>query len=686
MRGAAILFAIACSSAPSAPAPPRTTSQPTDAIPDAAPIAQPLAATDVIDVTADSATACAQRADKGVLCWGRGFGPTPQVLAEASGATSLAIDDGGSVCFVVDGSLRCRTPRGASIPMRPYTEANVASVTIGGAMSCLVTTAGEVRCWGSEVDRPDGEWGVPQVVPGVTAAGPVAIGWAFACAVERDRSIRCWGDSGDHRSGGGTRDKKPPTTVGDLAHVKQIVAGSYFACALQDGASVKCWGMWPGSLGRQPPVDPVLVPTAVPELRGAAKLVAANDTLCGVFETGKLVCVGEDYSPKRDGAFPTSDTLALGHRFACVVGTDHRVRCWGYRGEGRLGDGFDLSQPTPVVVDVGAGTLALGYATCSVTDGRATCFGRTGHISDFEQSSDLASLAPAPSFVCALHTDHHVTCAGGSNRGGLGKLLKVGSVRANKYMGPVRVPRVDDTIQLAVGSYFACALSSHGKVQCWGDSGWGKLGRGKMRATDPSPAPVVGLADIVEIRAGEAGACARSKAGAVWCWGGRGLTNQLHGTSRPVRMKGVPTAIGLAVGMHHACVVVKDGNVWCWGFEAEERVLRVPARVDGVSNANAIAAAHMTTCAITGGKVRCWGANDRGQTGSETRGAAGRIRSQSPAEVSGITDATEIAVGTLHACARVASGEVRCWGYAGDGGLGPRAPAERVDPIEVRVP
>ena len=66
------------------------------------------------------------------------------------------------------------------------------------------------------------------------------------------------------------------------------------------------------------------------------------------------------------------------------------------------------------------------------------------------------------------------------------------------------------------------------------------------------------------------------------------------------------------------------------------------------------------TCGTTvEGGVLCWGRNDLGQLGDGT----GVDSTNTPLAVSGLSDGVEfLSAGTTHACARMQTGEVECWG------------------------
>ena len=95
---------------------------------------------------------------------------------------------------------------------------------------------------------------------------------------------------------------------------------------------------------------------------------------------------------------------------------------------------------------------------------------------------------------------------------------------------------------------------------------------------------------------------------------------------------------------------------------------------DGCCRASAVAAGGEFGCALVDdGRVRCWGANDRGQLGDGST-----IFRPVPGDVVGLPSAparaVALATGWAHACAVVApGGQVWCWGDNTTGELGPGA-------------
>jgi len=86
------------------------------------------------------------------------------------------------------------------------------------------------------------------------------------------------------------------------------------------------------------------------------------------------------------------------------------------------------------------------------------------------------------------------------------------------------------------------------------------------------------------------------------------------------------------------------------------------------------------TCVLTrSGAVHCWG---RGRSGPHGVGA--QAGPYAPSPVPGLEDgASELAVGSLHACARLGAAEVVCWGSNGYGELGDGTTEPRSEPVSV---
>lgn len=189
------------------------------------------------------------------------------------------------------------------------------------------------------------------------------------------------------------------------------------------------------------------------------------------------------------------------------------------------------------------------------------------------------------------------------------------------------------------------------------------------------------------ISAGFAHTCALLEDGAVRCWGANEHGQLGDGTTQdraaPVEVRLPGPASAVAAGYVHSCAAV-SGDVYCWGDDSVGELGAAsrtdptrPAIVPGISGVTALSAGggenagtprtyYGHTCALAGGSVWCWGADESGQLGD------GQFPTSrpAPAPVGGLgSGATAVAAGDRHTCAVVA-GAVLCWGADAAGELG----------------
>ncbi len=208
---------------------------------------------------------------------------------------------------------------------------------------------------------------------------------------------------------------------------------------------------------------------------------------------------------------------------------------------------------------------------------------------------------------------------------------------------------------------FTCALSSTGKVSCWGD--WTK-GKDNGHWTPVA----IKLPPVVELSVEHFHACARTDVGEVFCWGftywgelGNGSDSKPEPT--PFRVPGIKGATSMSVGYGHSCAVMK-GQVHCWG-RGTAGALGDGAGADGLTPVVAkklkgiiqVEAGSGNTCALTKrGQVYCMGANRQGQVG----GRRDLVYTPKKVPVRGVV---ELSIGDVQICARTKAGQVSCWGY-----------------------
>lgn len=200
-----------------------------------------------------------------------------------------------------------------------------------------------------------------------------------------------------------------------------------------------------------------------------------------------------------------------------------------------------------------------------------------------------------------------------------------------------------------------------------------------------------------EITVGGLHACAL-ETGSVQCWGynqfgqlGDGTTH----TSTVPRTVDLSNVTAISAGNDETCGLVTGGTIWCWGDNRSGGLgngstaaptsvpapiaISNPVQVTGITNATSLAVGGFHACAVlTDQSVRCWGLDGTGQLGD-----AGVDHESVPVVVAGITNATSITAGDFHTCALLADHTVRCWGHNGFGQLGDGTTTDRTTPVSV---
>jgi len=192
-------------------------------------------------------------------------------------------------------------------------------------------------------------------------------------------------------------------------------------------------------------------------------------------------------------------------------------------------------------------------------------------------------------------------------------------------------------VSIESGGQFACGIVGGGKVVCWGNGSYGKLGNGGAgNVTVPTPVDLTNVSSnkaFVEVVTGESHACARTDSGSVYCWGDATEGQLGIGTNSAMN---VPTLIDVTS-------------------------VAAPKAVIGLSTKGSL------TCAlISDGRAFCWGPDYYEQLGN----GQGTTSSNVPTQVAATTPFTQIAAATDHACALTSDGDTYCWGSVQSGGIG----------------
>jgi alpha-tubulin suppressor-like RCC1 family protein len=391
------------------------------------------------------------------------------------------------------------------------------------------------------------------------------------------------------------------------------------------------------------------------------------------------------FAPPVLAVAPAGPALGTGNDHSCLI-QHGRAYCWGFGGQGQLGNGRTARSSIPVAVDR-RGVLA----------------GKT-----------LTAITAGHNFSCALDSAGKAYCWGDNFQGQLGN----GSTTASDVPVTVIASRVlagKRLTAITAGYRSTCALDTAGAAYCWGRDVDGELGNGTT-AVVFSSVPVRVRAGrlpagqtLTAITAGLYFACALDRAGAAYCWGDNSFGEFGNGASInssvpvPVDASGAlagKTLTAISSGDFHTCVLDTAGLAYCWGdnFYGElgngsTGSTAVPVAVEhsGVLAGKTlivITAGLDFTCAVAGaGHAYCWGLNDYGQLGA----GKGSNSTSVPVAVNsrGVLAGKilrMIAAGTADTCAQDTGGAAYCWGENGAGELGNGSTASSSIPVRVRPP
>jgi len=273
----------------------------------------------------------------------------------------------------------------------------------------------------------------------------------------------------------------------------------------------------------------------------------------------------------------------------------------------------------------------------------------------------VKQIAGGERSYCAIFSDGRLKCWGnnGAGRLGLGDTMNRGT--SPSQLG-ANLPYVDlgtdrRAVAISVGTNYACAILDDGSLKCWGSNGAGQLGQGDEVARGDGPnemgnnLPAINLGtgqQIRQVSAGQGMTCALLTSAKIKCWGSNftgqlGLGDTNDRGDQPGEMGDALPIVDLGTN-YQATSIVSTG------------------------------AGH--ACAIlTGGRLKCWGANGSGQLGlgdTMTRGdQPGEMGDALPfVDVGAGRSVISVALGSNSTCALLDNQQVRCWGSNQTGELG----------------
>ena len=249
----------------------------------------------------------------------------------------------------------------------------VSAITAGSRHACALSSGGAAKCWGHNLygELGDGtttdRFSPVDVVSLQSGVAAIAAGGEHTCALTTAGGVKCWGSNSFGQLGDGTQSGRhvPADVLGLESGIVAISSGFRHTCALTLAGGVKCWGLnFHGQLGDGTIADR-LAPVNVQGLAsGMIGVSAGHEHTCGLTAAGGVMCWGSNlYGLLGDGSTdsrftPTgvvgllsgTSAVTAGGGHTCALTTNGGAKCWGRNDNGQIGDGSTSWRAVPVDV------------------------------------------------------------------------------------------------------------------------------------------------------------------------------------------------------------------------------------------------------------------------------------------------------------------------------------------------
>lgn len=352
---------------------------------------------------------CALRSDGSAVCWGDNDYNSGNLGCSDERRAPIAPS---ATPFGADCSMWYYPRFGlALVPGGPYTQ-----ISAGKNHACAVNSNGSIDCWGDnsflKSTVPSGPY---QQVCGSCAlkSDNTIVCWNgekapsgtflqldYRCAIKDDHSIVCWGEGYENEN-----ENIVPT--GSFSHLS--VSDSQI-CAVTDEGRITCWNK--AGFGEfEPETDEWEYYPPDPPQEPSFKQVSPSDglTSCAIKNDQSIACWGIDgIEEDLVNKIPTGsfEQVSVGSGFACALGTDARISCWG-------GYYHSIEGLVPMIAPEGSYLqIAAGYNhVCAIAqDGRLVCWGNDSKGYTTAPPGSYSQLAPSAD--CAISTDGDIVCWG----------------------------------------------------------------------------------------------------------------------------------------------------------------------------------------------------------------------------------------------------------------------------------
>ena len=336
---------------------------------------------------------------------------------------------------------------------------------------------------------------------------------------------------------------------------------------------------------------------------------------------------------------------------------------------------------TPLALVVTGAAVTISPASPTVLVGQTLQLAANGAVAP-------TSIAAGAGHTCVLFSDQSVRCTGQNSQG------EVGNNTFTNVLEPAVAIGTVSPVSLRTGLEHTCTLVNDGRMQCWGTNFTGQLGDGTFGGFQMTPQFVHNMSGAIKLVTGGFHTCAIMPDHTAQCWG-RNQDGQIgNGDSTtdvalPAPVLNLGPIADLIGGGYHNCALMGDGTAKCWGRNDRGQVgngtdvgpITTPTQVSGLTTAAALSLGTYHSCALLqNASVQCWGQSDFGQAGVPP--ASGLATT--PTTVAGIGPAVGVYTGFMHSCAILADGTTWCWGRNDFGQLGDGTTVSTATPVQAR--
>ncbi|MFV0485277.1 MAG: RCC1 domain-containing protein [Candidatus Saccharimonadales bacterium] len=358
---------------------------------------------------------------------------------------------------------------------------SVQQVATSDTHSCAIAD-GKAYCWGLNNYGQLGDGTIiSSLVPiAVNTSGVLAgktlvqisVGYGQTCALDNNGMAYCWGEGGTGELGNGIYgDSYLPVAVdtsGVLAGkaLSQIVvdAGSNHTCAIDTEGKAYCWGNGDGGElgdGRNDGGNTMSSTPIAVDITGAlagktlTQILPGGNITCALDTDGVIYCWGSNNIVKTDTTYaynlpnvlPNTGVLSgkmftqmvWGDQQICALATDDKVYCWGSVNIDYLPWMMDTTTIGHTIIQLTTGGTGYNETFCAqVKNGTIYCWGSNTN-GQYGDGTQLSSKTPVPTDTSGVLD---------------GKIVE----------------------QISVSSTGTCAVTSEGKVYCWGAGSEGRIG------------------------------------------------------------------------------------------------------------------------------------------------------------------------------------------------------------------